>query len=128
MIPVLLVFNNWALFLLRIVVASVMLFHGVPKLRKLNHTNEWFSKIGFKPGWFWGTLISVLEAVGGFLLLLGVFTQVIALLFAIEMLVGSIWKKLKGDKFVNGYELDLILLVSSLILVTMGGGHYSLLF
>ena len=115
MIPVLLVFNNWALFLIRLVIASIMLVHGLPKVKNLKSNSISFSKLGFKPGWFWGTIVAALEVVGGFLLLLGVFTQVIAFLFAAEMLVVVIWKKLHKEKFSGGYELDLLLLVSSLI-------------
>jgi putative oxidoreductase len=67
------------------------------------------------------------EFFGGIAILLGIFTSVIALLFALWM-VSTTWLsvvKMK-KKFVGGYELDIILLLASLALAAMGSGIFSI--
>jgi len=123
---ILLVFSDWSLLLLRIVVGIIFLVHGWPKLKKLTETWGNFSMMGFKPGWFWGTIVAVLEVVGGALLLLGIWVQVPALLLAVQMMVVTLWKIKKGEKLSGGYEFDLLLVAGALVLVTMGGGAFSL--
>ncbi len=68
----------------------------------------------------------IVEFFGGIALLLGIFTQVIATLFALWM-ISTTWlqkSKLK-KKFVGGYELDITLMVASLALSAVGGGTFS---
>jgi len=126
MIYTLFVFNSWMDFALRIVVAFIFIAHGWPKLKNLNNTCKNFSAMGFSPGKLWGTMISVLEAVGGALLLIGFGTQILGILFAAEMAVAAAWKIRRGEKMIGGYEFDLILFAASLILATSGGGMYGL--
>lgn len=121
-IPVLLVFNNWALLALRLAMGAIFLAHGLPKAKNFRGTLDWFHSIGFKPGWFWGTLVIALETLGALLLVFGLFTQVLGLLLAGEMAVAALWKKKMGKGLVDGYELDLMLAVGGLVLATMGGG------
>ena len=128
MILALLPHSDWALLALRLAVAGIFLAHGWPKLKNLKTTQQNFGMMGFKPGWLWGTFIAVLETFGAALLALGVGTQVLAVLFAGEMLVAGIWKKKQGQGLVNGYELDLILMAANLALATMGGGELALWF
>jgi putative oxidoreductase len=64
---------------------------------------------------------------GGIAILLGIFTSIIAILFALWML-STTWlsaSKMK-KKFVGGYELDVILLLASLALAAIGGGTFSI--
>ncbi|MDE2001362.1 MAG: DoxX family protein [Patescibacteria group bacterium] len=117
-------FGDYALFFLRVMVAVIFLAHGWPKIKDLKTTGDNFTMMGFKPGRLWGTLIALLESAGGTLLLIGLGTQALAPLFAIEMAVAAIWKKRKGMKLVNGYELDLLLMVAALVLMTRGGGAF----
>lgn len=126
MFDVLLVFNDWALLLLRLVFAAIFLVHGWPKLKNLATTQQNFAAMGFKPGWLWGTLIAFLEAIGGLFVLLGIGVQLFALLFTIQMLVATVWKMKKGQGLAGGYELDLLLVVSGLVLATSGNGLFSL--
>ncbi|MBI4991853.1 MAG: DoxX family protein [Candidatus Harrisonbacteria bacterium] len=125
-IPVLLAFNDWTLLFLRLVVGLIFLAHGWPKLKDLKATQQNFGMMGFKPGWLWGTVVAVLEGIGSVLLILGLLTQAFGLLFAVEMVVAAVWKKNRGMGLVNGYELDLLLIVAGLVLATMGGGRWAL--
>ena len=126
MIPVLLVFSDQALLVLRVAVGLIFVAHGWPKLKNLKGTQEWFGSVGFYPGWLWGTLVSLLEGIGGPLLIIGFGTQPLGLLLAIQMLVAAVWQKKQGKNFSGGYELDLLLAAACLALATAGGGAISL--
>ena len=128
MIPILLAFSDLALFILRVIFAGVFLVHGVPKIKNLKSTQEWFGSVGFKPGWFWGTLVALLETAGAALILLGLGTQPFALLLAGQMAVVSLWKFKNGKRLPSDHELDLLLMAIGLILATMGGGSFALEF
>ena len=125
-IPVLFVFSDWALLILRLAVGAVFLAHGWPKLKNYRPTLEWFHSVGFKPGWFWGTLVIALETAGSALLILCLFTQALGFLLAGQMAVAALWKIKQGKGLMDGYELDLLLAAACLILATMGGGRLAL--
>lgn len=126
MINTLLGYNWWALLVLRLAVGLIFIAHGWPKIKNLKSAAQNFEMMGFKPGSFWGTLAAVLEFFGGLLLIAGWFTQLIGLLLAIEMAITTIWKMKGGQKIIGGFELDLILLASALMLATSGGGYFAL--
>jgi putative oxidoreductase len=126
MIPLFFVWSTLALFLLRVFFGLVFLIHGWPKIKDLKQTAANFNGMGFKPGIFWGTIVAVVEFFGGLLLIVGLFTQIVALLLAIQMLVATVWKIRRKQPFAGGYEFDLALLLIGLILATSGGGNFSL--
>lgn len=126
MIYALFVFDQWMNFALRIAVAAIFLAHGWPKMKNLENAGKNFTAMGLRPGKLWGTLIALMETIGGALLLLGIGTQILSLLFAAEMAARLIRKIRRGEKMTGGYELDLVLLAASLILATSGGGILSL--
>ncbi len=126
MIPLFLIWNGLALALLRAIIGVVFVVHGWPKLKDLRQNTRNFSGMGFRPGGLWGTLVALLEFFGGLALLAGFFTQVFALLFAIEMIIATAWRIKNKHRFSGGYELDLLLLVASIVLMTAGGGIYAL--
>ncbi len=119
------IWSDWVMLALRLFIGFVFIWHGYPKLKNLKGTSQWFQSVGFKPGTFWGPFAAILETFGGAALFLGAFTQVFAALFAIEMLVTTFWRKQRGDKFGQGYEFDLALLIMCLLLLTSGVTSYS---
>ncbi len=128
MILIFLVYKDLALLFLRLSMAWIFLAHGWPKLKDLKTTAANFNMMGFKPGRLWGTYVALLETAGALMLILGVGTQIAAFLFAGEMAVAAVWKKIKGQNLAGGYELDLLLVAASLVLATSGGGIFALLF
>lgn len=124
MINFLFVFNNWALVLLRVVLGIILIYHGTPKIKDLAKTGKDFANMGFKPGKFWGTLIAVLEFVGGIFIIAGVFTQLVAAILAVQFLVILITIK-KSAEF-KDIEFDLLLLATSILVATVGAGPYSI--
>jgi putative oxidoreductase len=125
MIQFLFVFSDWALLALRIVLASILLAHGLPKIKDLKKNSLNFEKMGFKNSYFWGTVTALLETIGGLFLLIGFLTQIISILFIIEFLIILITAK-RNTRFVNGVEFELIIISGFFILLTMGGSHLSL--
>ena len=126
MFQTLLVFNDFGLLLLRIVLGLIFLVHGWPKIKNLKETHANFEMMGFKPGAFWGTIVAMVEFFGGLLLIAGLFTQLAAILIAIQMLVATAWKMKRKQKLAGGYEFDLLLVASALVLATSGSGLVSL--
>jgi len=120
------VFSDWSLFFLRMVLGFIFLWHGWPKIKNLKETQQNFGMMGFKPGILWGTVVAAVEFFGSLSLLSGLFTSAFALILAAQMLVATLWKLRRGQKFVSGYEFDLLLVVSLLAIATLGGGIYSL--
>jgi hypothetical protein len=58
--------------------------HGVSKLK--SNCND-FEEMGFGPGILWGTLIAIVEFVGGIAVLLGLYAELAATLFGFQMMV-----------------------------------------
>lgn len=126
MISILFAFQGFALLALRIGVGLIFLAHGWPKIKNLKQNAVNFSMMGFKPAYFWGTIIALLEVFGAAGLIAGLFTQPFALLLGVEMIVAMLWKIRKGQKLVGGYELDMLMVLASFALATSGAGFYSL--
>ena len=113
--------------ILRLAIGGLFIVHGYPKLgaQQRKQGAEWMKSMGLPGGFI--LLGGVVEFFGGLAMLLGVFTSIIALLFAVWM-VSTTWLaagKMK-KKFVGGYELDIILLLASLALAAIGGGVFSI--
>ena len=109
---------------LRVVMGIIFLTHGIPKIKDIKGTGAWLGSEGFKPGIFWAAVLAVLEVFGSLALILGIYAQIVAVLFAIEMATGTLWKMKKGMGIVNGYEIDLALLGGALVIATVGTGAY----
>jgi putative oxidoreductase len=117
--------------LLRLIVGITFLMHGLQKLQDPASFIGLmaFLKMPLLPvsGWF----IILLETVGGLFMLLGLGTRWLGILFAIEMAVSTLLAKLSIGFIASpgaptaGYELDLLLLVTSLSLVLLGSGPFS---
>lgn len=127
MVQPLLIFSDWGILVLRIVLGLILIRHSLPKLKNLKGTGEWLESAGFRPGIFWAIVAGFVEFFGGLALVLGSFTQIAAIFVAGEFLV--LLLKFRGKKmFVkdSGTELEWMTLTSALILMTLGGGNYSL--
>ena len=124
MIQPLFVFGDWGLLVLRLVLGLILVVHGWPKIKDIKGTAAWMGQI-FKPGVFWAAVVSLTEFGGGLLILLGLFTQIVAVLVAIQFVVVIL--KMKAAKgFKDGYEFDLLIVAAALALVVLGGGAFGL--
>lgn len=121
MIPALLSGADYGLLALRVVLGLILIAHGVPKLRNLSATADGFRSMGFFPGRFWAFVAGFIETFGGAFLIVGLFTQPVAMLVAAQFLVIIMKLKLRQG-LVKGYEFDLIIFASALALATTGAG------
>ena len=114
------------LLFVRVIFGIVYLYYGIPKLRDLSANAVDFEEKGFKPGWFWGTPIALLETFGSLAMMVGFFTWFFAIAFVIHMATGMTWKITSTDKKFPDWSYDLILLCLSLLFLVLGAGDISL--
>lgn len=117
---------EYILFIIRIVVGITILYYGLPKLLNLKQNAQDFRSMGFKPGWFWGTIIALVEGVGGILLILGLLIPVVAVFFGFHMLVGTIWKITSAKKPFTDWSYDILLLIIMVFFLVMGSGAWAI--
>ncbi|MEH7226586.1 DoxX family protein [Bacillus sp. JJ1566] len=114
---------------IRVVLGIIFFIHGLDKFRGgVENTAGWFESIGI-PG-FVAYGVAVVELVGGIMLVLGLFSRIVSILFGIVM-VGAIVKvKLAIGFFGNGqmagYELDLAFLAMAVMLAITGSKAFAL--
>jgi putative oxidoreductase len=113
------------LLLLRIAVGIIFMLHGKQKLFDFGFAgvSDAFSHMGVPMPGVMGPFVALLEFFGGIALILGLLTRLFALGFAIDMLVAILLVQLKNG--FSHYELEFLLSVSSLALVFLGGGEFS---
>jgi putative oxidoreductase len=118
---------NAALAILRLVVGAVFIAHGAQKLFVFGLAGVVgaFGQMGVPLPGVTGPAIAFLEFFGGIALVLGLLTQPVALLIAVDML-GAIALVKINKGLIGGYEFELLLLASALVLALAGAGEYSL--
>ena len=119
-------YDDWGLLFLRLALGLILVVHGWPKVKNLKTTASNFAAMGFRPGFFWGTLIALLEFFGGLAFIVGFFMQPLAALFVIEFITAITWRISKHHAFAGGYELDLLMLAAFIALLLSGAGAFSL--
>ncbi|WP_263705853.1 DoxX family protein [Shouchella tritolerans] len=104
--------------LVRVTTGIIFLFHGLDKFNGgIEGTGAFFDSIGIPAAM--ASVVAFVEIIGGLALILGLGTRIIGAVFAAIMVVAIITAKWEAG-LLGGYELDLILLVTSLLLVLNG--------
>src|SRR6266480_1270287 len=116
---------NLGLAALRLAVATIFIRHGAQKLFVFGFAgvSGAFAHMGVPFPGLMGPLIGVLEFFGGIALVIGLLTRLLALGFVCDMLGAILLVLLK--KGFSGFELEFMLLGSSVALVLMGAGRFS---
>jgi putative oxidoreductase len=122
MIPALLSGADYGLLALRVALGAILMAHGLPKLKHLSATADEFRNMGFLPGRLWAFIAGFIETISGALLIVGLFTQIAALIVTCQFLVIIVKLKLKKS-LIGGYEFDLLIFASALALATIGAGE-----
>ncbi len=118
-------------FLIRIVLGYVFLLAGAQKLLYPAAAAERFLGLGFPFPAFTAGLVGVLEALGGLLILLGLFTRLAAVPIAVIMAVAIITTKipqLTGGfwQFAPAVRLDAAMLLLAIFVLVNGADRFSL--
>ncbi len=122
----------YTLTILRVIVGLTFLLMGLPKFSNLAGFSGFVGNLGVPMAGAVGPLIATLEVVGGLLLIVGLGTRWVSILFAIEMLVTTLMVKMPNAGFIApqgkgvGAELDLLLLAGALVLFGYGSGMLSI--
>lgn len=124
MIQFLIPFADWGFLALRVALGLLLVPHGVSKLKDVKGTGAWFASVGFKPGVFWAAVVGLLETLGGLALALGLLTQIISGLLALQFIV--ILLTLKRKASFKEREYDIFILAAAFFFVVAGGGEFSL--
>jgi len=130
--------SDVGLLILRVAMGIIFLVHGWPKLNPNSPMKGTAGFAGFLkqmgvplPGFF-AWVVALLETVGAVLLVLGLGTRILGVLFAINMLVAIFVAKRRVMKVgfmaqqATGWEFDLALLAGALALLFTGAGSIAL--
>ena len=122
---------NLVLLAFRLIIGLGLAFHGYAKITrggKLEGTGEWFHSMGMRPGSLHAKLAAYTEVGAGVLMAIGFLTPFAAAAFVALMFV-AFWTVHKGSGFLvtgNGWEYNLVLAASAVVVATIGAGEYSL--
>ncbi|WP_458411896.1 DoxX family protein [Schinkia sp. CFF1] len=115
--------------ILRIALGALFFIHGLVKFQGgIQNIVGWFDSIGL-PG-FMAYGVATIELVGGLVLILGIGTKLVSVLYGLLM-IGAILKVklsvgLLGNGQMAGYELDLAFLAIAVYLAINGSKLFSL--
>jgi putative oxidoreductase len=117
-----------ALLILRLVLAAVLLYHGLPKLMNFGATARAFQSMNIPAPTLTAGFALIAEVIGGVLILLGIAVDIAAILVVIEML-GAIalvhWAN--GFDFTKGgWEHPFTVLGIALALALAGPGRHTI--
>ncbi|HEY6282912.1 MAG TPA: DoxX family protein [Nitrososphaerales archaeon] len=117
-------FGDVGIFVLRLFFGPLLATHGYPKLTSdRTRTMGWLGSMGLPK--LLGPLIGTLELFGGFFLVIGFLTPLVAFFFSLQFLGIYLFRIRLSKKTLTDYEKDLLYLSGSLALVLLGGGLYS---
>ncbi|UHA75037.1 DoxX family protein [Paenibacillus sp. 481] len=125
---------DYGLLLIRAVIGLTMIGHGAQKLfgwfggYGLQGTGGWMESIGLRPGVQMALLAGLTELTGGLLFGLGMFTWIGALLIVGTMLMAIVKVHGPNGYWVtqNGFEYNLMLLVTVIGVALIGAGAFSI--
>jgi putative oxidoreductase len=120
------------LLILRIVTGAGLVIHGYPKAKGGRvQAGQWMKSMGIPP--FTADLATVLEFLGGILLVIGLLTPLVGFFLVIQFGAIILVKTSKMHaKFISTeqgkstYEIDVLYLLLALVFLVLGAGPYSL--
>ncbi len=113
--------QNISLVVLRIFLAATMIIHGVARINAggVAPFGEFLTSSGFPLGFYLAWGITGFEIAGGIILAAGYFVPLVALIFAVQLIMGIVLVHAREGWFVvglgrNGMEYSVLLVVSFL--------------
>lgn len=130
--------GDWGLLILRVALGIIFLVHGWPKvnpnspMKGLAGFGGFLKSLGIPLPSLFALVVGLLETAGAVLLILGIFTRLIAAGLAIDMLVAILMVKrgMQKARFMDpqkgGWEFEFALMSAALALLFTGAGAISL--
>lgn len=122
--------SKYAPFVLRLGLGIVFAVHGYQKMfvQGFDGVAEFFASVGIPAAMFFAYVVTILELVGGIMLIVGLLTRWTSTLLAIDMIVALLVVHAQNGFYVSGggYEFVLILFAGSVSLLLSGAGIYSI--
>jgi putative oxidoreductase len=122
--------KGWGLTVLRVVVGIVFLVHGGQKLflTGFDGVAGFLGSLGVPAPGLFAVIVTLVELLGGLALILGLFTRVVAVLLAVDMLVAILTVHLPNGFLAsnNGIEFPLVLVAACVALAVAGPGEAAL--
>jgi putative oxidoreductase len=113
---------GWGITAVRVAMALILVIAGWGKVMGgLGNVVNAFGRMGIPMPGVSGPFIAFLELIGGFALLIGLFSRWLGLIFAIQFVVATFYVKFAGQGW-NAGRLDLMLLVGGILLFLAGPG------
>ncbi len=123
-----------AYLVMRCCTGGILATHGAARFRLIDiggptvaSTAKFNAAFGIEPSLLWSYYITSLELVGGLLLIIGLLTRPVALLFTAFLLVATVYVTPHFGFWSrdNGFEYSLVLLLLMLSILARGGGPLS---
>ncbi len=122
--------NPFANLLMRLTLGVIFIGHGWGKLFAKGNPEgfaAWLGSMGLEPSYLFAVMAGLSETLGGFLLIIGLFTRIAAASLVTTMLVAIFYVHFDAGLFgKGGYEFQLVLLVASLLYLIQGAGRLSI--
>jgi len=121
--------RHWGITILRVMVGIVFLAHGGQKVFVYGFSGVQgaFGQMGIPMPTVLGPFVALLELVGGLMLVVGVGTRWVSVLFAIEMAVAVLKVHLANGFFLpGGFEYALMMFAASCAVALEGPGAAAL--
>jgi len=125
--PNLLTFGVLSAFILRIVLGFIAIDLGYLKLGK--EKKRWqnlFELIYFHPSKYFVKIVAFIEIIGGIMILLGAYTQIIAMIFSLAFLCEAILEYREDILEVRSFPFYILIFAISLSLIFSGAGAFAL--
>ncbi|OHA18992.1 MAG: hypothetical protein A3C08_00635 [Candidatus Taylorbacteria bacterium RIFCSPHIGHO2_02_FULL_47_18] len=124
--PDLLAFWLLAPFLLRVALGLVFVNFGLHKLgRGRADKTAFFESLGWKPGEYFAFGFGAIELIAGLLLIVGLYTQIAALVVALILLCALILKKKVPHGIESSRGFLALLFIIALSLLVLGAGLFA---
>jgi uncharacterized membrane protein YphA (DoxX/SURF4 family) len=124
--PELLAYGLFAPLFLRLVLGIIFLNLGYLKFGTENNVwTKFFDLTIFKPAGFWVKLFALIQIIGGLALIVGVYVQIAALVFAITTLLELYVENREPVLLNRNFVFYILLFVISLSLLFSGAGFFA---
>ena len=117
--------EDYGLLALRIALGTIFIYHSLPKIKNPKMMEQVFGNSIFP------VILGLFELIAGLLILTGLITQFASIILIVVMLGALYYKIVKwkipfASQNSSGWEFDLLILASAILLLLMGAGLFSL--